>query len=317
MALVLGGLDLRKNLTVLDIGAGQGYLTLPIARQLNGTGTVYATDVDSSSVEHLRAASQKQGLGNVSPVVVSRTGLDPFYLTHAYDRVLLAHVFEYLDHPVDYLRQLRPSLRKGTGRLFVISPKPVAGLSRFQLRSLRAVLAVLASNGPSFPVLARLDPELQSFALQWTAEKDVPPKYEDVLMGDLRRLLEDPKLYADLTDYYSRTAKDPNALIRKLHVADIELAKWLVARLDADGVFLKVPAELTEAERADLVFLNQILLTATFPSGLLRRYNVGNRLVPYLEKRSIVARLKAAGYDLIRDHDTLHAHYFLEFARSN
>ena len=315
--LVLEGLDLRPGQTVLDIGAGRGYLTFPMAKALEGTGKVYATDVETDAVEHIRSVSQKEGLANVSPVRVSRERLDPFYREHTFDRVILSHVFEYLDHPVPYLQELRPSLRKGTGRLFVISPKPVAGLGDYQIRSLRAVLTVLRSRGATFPVFARLEPDQQAFVLKWDAKMEIPPQEQERLTAALRRLLEDPRLYADLSEYAYGTTEDSAALFRKLHMGDIELAKWLVTRLDAEGVFEKKWADLAEDERSDLMFLNQILLTATFPNGLLRRYNVGNRLLPYFEKRSILARMKAAGYDFLREHDTLHAHYFLEFGRAN
>ncbi len=317
VALVLEGLDLRPDQTVLDVGAGRGYLTVPIAKKLGGTGTVYATDVDPESVEYLRSVSRKEGLANVSPVLVSPGPLDRFYHEHTFDRVILSHVFEYLDHPVSFLQELRPSLRKGTGRLFIITPRPVPALNPYQFRSVRAILAVLKSSDGSFPIRARLDPDLQVFVQQRNAQQDLPSKYQDLLVRDLKRMLEDPRLYADLSEYYSRTTKDSVALFRKLHVADLELAKWLVVRLDGDGAFDRRWADLTETERGELTFLNQLLLTAIFPSGLVHRYNVGNRFMPYLEKRSIVARMKAAGYELLREHDTLHAHFFLEFGRGN
>jgi ubiquinone/menaquinone biosynthesis C-methylase UbiE len=315
VALVLEGLDLRPNQTVLDLGAGRGYLTLPIAKTLGGTGTVYATDIDAGSVEHLRAVSQREGLTNVAPVLISQGPLDRVYHEHTFDRMVLSHVFEYLDHPVAFLQELRPSLRKGTGRLFVIAPKPVPALSPYHFRSVRAILTVLVSTDATFPIRARLDPDLQAFAHKWNVKNDVPDKYQDLLVNDLKRMLEDPRLYADLSNYYSRPANDRAALFRKLHMEDLELAKWLVVRLDADGAFDKKPADLTETERSGLTFLNQILLTAVFPNGLVRRYNVGNRFMPYLEKRSILARMKAAGYEFLREHDTLHAHFFLEFGR--
>jgi 2-polyprenyl-3-methyl-5-hydroxy-6-metoxy-1,4-benzoquinol methylase len=315
--LVIEGLDLQPEQTVLDVGAGGAYLTFPIARALEGTGTVFATDVAPSAVDHIRSRAQQEGLTNVSAVLVSAGPQETFYREHTFDRVVLSHIIEYLENPEAFVRALRPSLRKGSGRLFIISPKPVPDLSSYQIRSPRAILSVLASGGASFPPFARLDPALQAFLLKWDPKTNVPPEEQQRLTAALERLLEDPRLYADLSSYAYQKTHDTAALFRKLHQRDVELAKWLVTRLDARGTFEKQWANLAEDERSSLMFLNRILLTATFRDGLVRIYNVGNRMLPFLEEPSLVARMKAAGYELVRAHGTLHSHYFLEFRRGD
>lgn len=59
-------LGLVANQTVADFGAGTGAYTLAAAKALNGTGKVYAVDVQKDLLERLRKICQEQHVGNVS-----------------------------------------------------------------------------------------------------------------------------------------------------------------------------------------------------------------------------------------------------------
>jgi ubiquinone/menaquinone biosynthesis C-methylase UbiE len=48
--------------TVLDLGCGPGYFTLPMARVAGGTGTVIAVDVQEEMLEQARHAAEREGL---------------------------------------------------------------------------------------------------------------------------------------------------------------------------------------------------------------------------------------------------------------
>jgi 2-polyprenyl-3-methyl-5-hydroxy-6-metoxy-1,4-benzoquinol methylase len=311
---VIEGMDIKPNLGVLDVGAGKGYFTFPIAERLKGTGAVFATDVDSQSIDHLRTTSAGKGLRNVIPVLVSKERFDAFYSTQVFDRILICHVYEFLHNPSDFLKDLRPSLREGTGRLFIVHPKAVPGFSAYHFRDLEAILTVLASAGSASPVFHRLNEHLQQFVARWD-KRSVPAEYREALISDFRGILLDPSFYPDMVDYSYSTHKDLTAMMRALNVSDIELAKWLIVQLDAEGTLAKRAEQLDEGEKTRVAMLNQIILTSAFPRGLVRRYNLGNRLLPYVAQSSVISVATAAGYRLVRAHDVLPSHYFLEFAR--
>jgi 2-polyprenyl-3-methyl-5-hydroxy-6-metoxy-1,4-benzoquinol methylase len=311
----LAGLGLAPGQNVLDIGAGEGYLTLPIARRLGDGGRVYATDVDEDALGRLREAAAREGLANVEPVLVAKEGLDEFYRGKSFDRIVLSHVLEYLHDPVGYLDQLRPSLDDRAGRLFVIHPKPATGLSPLQVKNPDAVAAVLVAKGTRYPVFERLEAPLRELVAAG-AKRGLPPPEREALVARLVEIAADPALYPDLARYSLRETGDTRALLRGVSPPDVELAKWLVVRLDAQGTFGKLPREIHGLERAELLLLNHVLLASAFPSGIVRRYNVGNRFIAYLDEASVVARLSAAGYRLVRSHSGLPAHFFLEFRRA-
>lgn len=62
---IVDQLDLKKEMIVADFGSGAGYFTLPIAKKLEGSGTVYALDVISQKLESVASQAKAQGLNNV------------------------------------------------------------------------------------------------------------------------------------------------------------------------------------------------------------------------------------------------------------
>lgn len=53
----------RPGATVLDVGAGTGYLSLPLARAVGPSGRVHCVDASPDLLEVLRAKARRAGLG--------------------------------------------------------------------------------------------------------------------------------------------------------------------------------------------------------------------------------------------------------------
>ena len=74
---VIETLQLRVGDTAADVGCGDGFFTIPLARFLGPSGKVYAEDVDDAALLKLREHLEKEGLQNVEiikGVVIARTG---------------------------------------------------------------------------------------------------------------------------------------------------------------------------------------------------------------------------------------------------
>ncbi len=115
--LLMHALDLRPGMTVADVGAGTGLLTVHIARSVFPGGHVVATDINPSVLEYLGARMEAAGFDTVvEPRVVQPTepGLEPDH----YDLILLAQVDHYFDDRVAWLTKAAPAL-KADGRLAI------------------------------------------------------------------------------------------------------------------------------------------------------------------------------------------------------
>jgi SAM-dependent methyltransferase len=128
----LQGADIVPGQTVLEIGCGTGFYTLPAARLVGDQGRLLAMDVMPESVEHVSARVQAASLTNVSVIQgdAMATGLDG----ESVDTVLL---FGVIPAPMVPLTRLLPEMHrvlKAGGTLAVWPPIPIR-LPRSILRS--------------------------------------------------------------------------------------------------------------------------------------------------------------------------------------
>ena len=62
-------LDCKPGDVVADIGCGTGYLTIPIAGCIGGTGTVYAFDTSDRMLNVLQRRAEDLGITNIKTAV--------------------------------------------------------------------------------------------------------------------------------------------------------------------------------------------------------------------------------------------------------
>ncbi|HEV2688249.1 MAG TPA: methyltransferase domain-containing protein [Bryobacteraceae bacterium] len=110
-------LGLKPGMTVADVGAGTGYMTLRMARRIGPTGKAYAEDLQPQMLEKLRAKAQSEKVANVE--TVQGTVNDPKLPSGQIDLVLLVDVYHEFSEPQAMLDRIRESL-KPDGRLVLL-----------------------------------------------------------------------------------------------------------------------------------------------------------------------------------------------------
>ena len=116
---ILRLLDLGSGDTVADVGAGDGYLAIPLARRLRDQGMVIATEVEPDLVNNLKELALKDGLENLTVVLgnQSKTGLDESCCA----AILLRLVYHHMDDRHVMRNNLMAALKPG-GLIAVIEP---------------------------------------------------------------------------------------------------------------------------------------------------------------------------------------------------
>jgi SAM-dependent methyltransferase len=103
-------LALKPGVSVADVGAGRGELTVALAAEVGPSGQVFSTDIDTQALEQIRARVLAAALQNVT--VVQAHSRDTGLPTHCCDAVVLRRVYHHLSDPLatngDLLRALRP-----------------------------------------------------------------------------------------------------------------------------------------------------------------------------------------------------------------
>ena len=106
--LLIEALDIRPGQVVCDMGCGNGFYTLELARRVGPRGLVYAVDVQPEMLHMLAERLAREGVRNVRPVL--GTPIDPRLPKALVDLVLCVDVYHEFSHPEAMLARIRESL---------------------------------------------------------------------------------------------------------------------------------------------------------------------------------------------------------------
>jgi ubiquinone/menaquinone biosynthesis C-methylase UbiE len=114
---MLEQLDVQPGMTVCDMGCGDGYYTMELAKRVGPTGKVIAVDIQPEMLQELSRRCERNNLKNVEMIL----GLphDPKLPTGKIDLILMVDVYHEFSNPVEMLTSMRESL-KPTGRIALV-----------------------------------------------------------------------------------------------------------------------------------------------------------------------------------------------------
>jgi precorrin-6B methylase 2/mono/diheme cytochrome c family protein len=114
---LIEALEIPEGATVADIGAGTGYFTWRLARQVGPAGTVLAVDLQQAMLDRTADTVKQHGLANVR--FVRSTEKDPKLPARSIDIVFIAHSYHEFGDPESMMEGVRRSLKPG-GRLVIV-----------------------------------------------------------------------------------------------------------------------------------------------------------------------------------------------------
>ena len=113
---LLKNLNLKPGMKVADIGAGSGYHSRLIAKQI-GNGKVYAVDVEQEMIAYLNERIQREKLSNIQPVLGSETSV--LLPAESIDLMLLVDVYHEFSFPYEMGTSMYNSL-KPNGKIVLV-----------------------------------------------------------------------------------------------------------------------------------------------------------------------------------------------------
>ncbi len=136
----LGHLGLTAGMSVCDLGCGNGYWTLPMAKAVGENGLVFAVDIQPEMLRQLRTRAAKASLENVRSVLGAVD--DPKLPEEAkLDMLLMVDVYHEFSHPESMLWAIRRALKpQGVVALLEyreedpeVPIKPLHKMSKYQI----------------------------------------------------------------------------------------------------------------------------------------------------------------------------------------
>lgn len=106
----LRALQLKPGMTVCDMGCGNGFYSLMMAKAVSPGGKVLAVDIQPEMLSLLKGRCRDAGIDNVQPILGGIA--DPHLPDGSVDLLLMVDVYHEFSHPQLMLRNIRKSLSK-------------------------------------------------------------------------------------------------------------------------------------------------------------------------------------------------------------
>ena len=121
---VIKALDLRPGAIVAELGAGDGTLTVLIAKVVGDAGRVFSNEVNPDRVQQISRGVESAGLKNVT--VVTGAAKDANLPEHCCDAVFMRDVYHHFADPEAMNASIMKALKPG-GKLAVLDFGPPPG----------------------------------------------------------------------------------------------------------------------------------------------------------------------------------------------
>jgi Methylase involved in ubiquinone/menaquinone biosynthesis len=163
----------KPGMSVADVGAGEGYYTVRLARVVGPKGRVLAEDILPQVRDELSDRVQRERLDNVA--IKLGTADNPMLPHGSFDRVFLVHMYHEVASPYAFLWHMREGIKPAGLAIVVDSNRPVKqhGMPPEQLK---CEFAALGLEPVKFTMLTGGDVYLMAFRV--AGPRPAPEKIE-------------------------------------------------------------------------------------------------------------------------------------------
>ena len=157
---VMGLAGVKAGMSVADVGAGEGYYTVRLARMVGPKGRVLAEDILPDVRDSLSDRVQRESLDNVA--VKLGTPDNPMLPGQSFDRVFLVHMYHEVESPYAFLWHLRDGV-KPDGLVVVVDSNRAVKHHGIPPAQLKCEFAALEMAPVKFSMLAGGEAYLMAF----------------------------------------------------------------------------------------------------------------------------------------------------------
>ena len=303
---IVDALQVDKGMTVLDIGAGPGYASFLFARTLEGTGSVFATDIRKDFVDYIASEAKRRDMTNLFSAVVSENGLDDFYGKNLYDIVFASNIYHRIDNPVDYFGRLRENLKPGA-RLVLIIYNQVPMFTVEDLSDIDAIMDILAGENENESFFQNLSVDTKVLLTEKGKENEI----KTAIVEDFNRMLVDPHFYKNFYNgsyfklYTGSNSTNDGSLSDTFTAPERELINWLLMTIKEDGILDKSLDQIDSKEMRSVIKLNRLFFKSRFGDYLANGgrgvYIPAGDANRHTSKYVMLRELAAAGYKFSRE----------------
>lgn len=106
---VMDSVGVKPGMVIGEAGAGRGYFTFKLAKRVGDTGKIFANEIVERHLQYIDDRCRREGIQNIETVLGEIE--DPIFPKGKLDMVFMVYVFHHLDRPIEFLRNIVPSLK--------------------------------------------------------------------------------------------------------------------------------------------------------------------------------------------------------------
>ena len=140
-------LRLRPGMVVCDMGCGNGFYSLEMARRVSPGGKIIAVDIQQEMLHLLHLRAEEARIDNIETILGSV--VDPRLPPNSIDLLLMVDVYHEFSHPEPMLRSIRDALKEN-GRVALLefrAEDPQVPILPLHKMSKRQILKEFTANG--------------------------------------------------------------------------------------------------------------------------------------------------------------------------
>lgn len=120
---------INEGMTVLDLGCGTGYFSIPLADLVGANGHVIAIDTQQGMLAILEEKCRKNRVENLT---IKRNNAASISIQEKLDFAIAIYVMHELPNQKSFLQEVHRSLKKG-GKLLIIEPNIIVSRKHFNM----------------------------------------------------------------------------------------------------------------------------------------------------------------------------------------
>jgi len=106
---VMDVIGVKPGMVIGEPGAGEGYFTFKLSRRVGETGKIYANDIVENKLKRIIKRCEEEDVKNIETVLGKVD--NPLFPKNTMDMVIMVYVFHHLEKPVEFLQNIKPSMK--------------------------------------------------------------------------------------------------------------------------------------------------------------------------------------------------------------
>jgi ubiquinone/menaquinone biosynthesis C-methylase UbiE len=118
---IMDTIGVKEGMVIGEAGAGEGYFTFWLSKQVGETGKIYANDIKKSVLDKIKKRCEREGISNIKTILGKQN--DPLFPKGELDMVVMMLAFHEFENHAKWLENVKPSM-KSNATLIIIERDP-------------------------------------------------------------------------------------------------------------------------------------------------------------------------------------------------